>query len=78
MTTLPSPKGYVAGGAEGYRYETAPLGQKVLLLTIGGVCTIGQWYGAYGQYFWGWAPLPSRNREIEAQLGVTSSLANLP
>jgi len=62
----------VAGGAEGFRYEVAPLGQKVLLLTKGGVCVSGQWYGTYGQYFWGWAPLPSRNRAEEARLGITT------
>jgi hypothetical protein len=65
-----SPKGYVAGGLEGFRYEVAPLGQKVLLLTRGGVCVEGRWYGAYGQHFWGWAPLPPRDREIEARLGL--------
>ena len=72
--TPPSPKGYVAGGAEGFRYEMAPMCQKVLLLTTGGVCVTGQWYGKYGQYFWGWAPLPSRDREAEARLGITTKI----
>ena len=65
-----SPKGYVAGGDQEYRYEVGPLGQKVLLLTIGGVCTIGQWSGSFGQYFWGWAPLPTRNKQAEEAHGI--------
>lgn len=62
----------MAGGAEKFRYEVAPLGQKAQLLTIGGVCVVGHWYGKYGQYFWGWAPLASRDREAEARLGITT------
>lgn len=65
----PQPKGYVAGGGK-YTYEVAPLGQKVLLLTAGGVCVEGIWYGAYGQYFWGWAPLPLRDKQVEEALGL--------
>lgn len=68
---MTSPKGYVAGGAESYRYEVAPFGQEVLLLTCGGVCTKGKWYGSYGKFFWGWAPLPSRDRLREAELGLS-------
>lgn len=65
-----NPKGYVTGTRQGFTYEIAPLGQKVLLLTRGGVCVEGKWYGAYGQHFWGWAPLPYREHETEARLGL--------
>lgn len=63
-------KGYVAGGAEAYRYEIAPLGQKVLLLTTTGTCVVGTWYGPYGKHFWGWAPLPKRDKDQEKALGL--------
>lgn len=71
MTT--NPKGYVSDEANEYRYEVAPLGQTVLLLTRGGICTKGVWYGAYGQHFWGWAPLPKRNKALEELLGLSST-----
>jgi hypothetical protein len=75
---LPSPKGYITDDTQEYRYEVAPLGQKVLLLTMGGVCTIGQWSGTYGQFFWGWAPLPKRNKQREEALGLSPSLQKSP
>lgn len=31
--------------------------KKMQLLTIGGICVIGTWYGALGQYFVAHAPL---------------------
>lgn len=31
---------------------------KVLLLTIGGTCVVGQWYGVIGFAFTHWCPLP--------------------
>lgn len=34
------------------------LGAKVLLLTIGGVVVVGQWYGKVGSAFTHWCPLP--------------------
>lgn len=68
-------KGYIAGGGA-YSYEVAPKGQTVLLLTRHGVCIKGTWYGAYGEHFWGWAPLPVRNKEREAELGLTSLKGN--
>jgi hypothetical protein len=37
----------------------------VLLLTQGGVCTIGQWGDPF---FIGWAPLPKRDKAKEALL----------
>ncbi len=73
-----NPKGYVAGGAQPFKYEVAPLAQKVILLTAGGVATIGTWYGPYGKYFWGWAPLPPRNRLLEEQLGLSSTFKETP
>lgn len=42
-----------------WRRERCPHpGAKVLLLTIGGVCIVGQWYGAIGDAFVAWCPLP--------------------
>lgn len=42
-----------------WRYEKCPHpGAKVLLLTIGRTCTVGQWQGAYGFAFVAWCPLP--------------------
>ena len=43
-----------------WRYEKCPHpGAKVLLLTIGGTCIVGQWQGAYGFAFVAWCPLPA-------------------
>lgn len=55
---------YQAGGDE-YLYPLAgdpyPLGgAKVLLLTIGGICTVGHW--PKDGFAIGWLPLPRRNR----------------
>lgn len=42
-----------------WRREVCPhAGAKVLLLTVGRVCVVGHWYGAYGQYFTAWCPMP--------------------
>lgn len=30
----------------------------MFLRTIGGTACVGTWYGAYGQYFIGWMPMP--------------------
>lgn len=44
-----------------WRYEVCPnRGAKVLLLTVGEVCVIGHWYGALGDAFVAWCPLPKR------------------
>ncbi len=64
-----SEKGYVADKTHMYRYPGAgdprpPGGAKVLLLTIGGVCTTGYWGDPF---FIGWAPLPGRNKEKETK-----------
>lgn len=58
MSTLPThlaaPPGQVY-----WRHEVCPNGgAKVLLRTIGGTCVVGQWYGALGQYFTAWSPMP--------------------
>lgn len=73
-----NPKGYVAGGDQRYLYEVAPVGQLVLLLTSGGICTKGIWYGPYGKYFWGWAPLPTGDRLLEEQLGLPFKFEESP
>lgn len=41
-----------------WHYSVPPhVGQKVQLLTVGGVATTGQWTGELGQNFVAWAPL---------------------
>lgn len=70
MTSVPV-KTYVAGGPM-FNYPGAgdakpPGGAKVLLLTRGGVCTIGNWDDSGA--FLGWAPLPKRDKEKESRLG---------
>jgi hypothetical protein len=64
-------KSYLAGG-DAFLYPGAgdpvpPGGAKVLLLTEGGVCTIGHWNND-GFFFLGWAPLPKRDKQKEAML----------
>jgi hypothetical protein len=52
---------YVAAppGEVYWRHEVCPhKGAEVLLRNVGGVCTKGQWYGALGQYFIAWSPMP--------------------
>ena len=56
---------YIAGDAV-YRYPGAgddlpPAGAKVLILTEGGMCIIGQWRS--DSDFVAWAPMPRRNPE---------------
>lgn len=36
---------------------------KMLLRTIGGPAAIGNWYGALGEYFTAWCPLPTDSTE---------------
>ena len=45
-------------------------GAKVLLLTIGGVAALGPWTDD-GRYI-AWAPLPSRNHQLETETGIAS------
>lgn len=68
MTSTPH-KSYAAGDSW-WRYpragdEPAPYGAKCLILTIGGVCTVGQWRD--GDCI-AWSPMPKRNRDKEQQL----------
>lgn len=67
---------YVAGGAA-YLYPAAgddkpPNGAKVLLLTRGGVCIVGNWPKGHDDngtgFFLGWAPLPKRDKVKEGLL----------
>lgn len=54
-----------------WRYEVPrATDAKVLLLTVGRVAVTGQWAGALGEYFVAWAPLPRRDKEQEARLGL--------
>lgn len=59
---------YLAGGQEFYYPHAGdplpPVGTKVLILTQGGVCTVGNW-GM--EWCVGWLPLPKRNMEKEGQ-----------
>ncbi len=53
-------KDYVAGQAY-WRYEVPPeRGAKCLLLTVGGVCIVGRWYGELGENFVAWSPMPKK------------------
>lgn len=67
---MTAPQGYVAGG-DAFLYpgagdERPPGGAKVLLLTQGGICVIGQWKDKSDLL--GWAPLPKRDKEKEKLL----------
>lgn len=69
MTSTPVVS-YVAGGPT-FNYPAAgdpvpPGGAKVLLLTIGGICIVGQWNTSHGAI--GWAPLPKRDKAKEASI----------
>ncbi len=71
MNELP----YIAGDPD-YRYpaagdEPAPAGTKCLVLTCGGICTVGHWVeGSLA-----WAPLPKRNREKEDRINADKRAA---
>ena len=63
---------YIAGGTK-FLYpragdEEPPPSAKVLLLTIGGICTVGQWNNK--GFYTGWHPLPKRDKEKEEKLNV--------
>jgi len=63
-----SARSYVATKHALYLYpragdERPPGGAKVLLLTSGGICVIGQWKDE--PWCIGWHPLPGRDREKE-------------
>lgn len=54
-----------------WRYERPhSTDAKVFLLTVGRVAVVGQWYGALGEAFIAWAPMPRRDKEQEARLGL--------
>ena len=38
---------------------------KMLLLNLGGVAVMGNWYGKLGEHFLGWCPLPKRHKGLE-------------
>lgn len=62
---------YIAGHAE-YRYPLAGddpperSDAKVLLLTAGGICTIGHWDG--NPHFIAWSPMPKRDKLKEEKI----------
>lgn len=41
---------------------------KMLLLNLGGVAIIGNWYGQLGEHFLAWCPLPKRDKVAERQV----------
>ena len=43
--------------------KTCPIGPKVLLLTVGGVCVVGELAG-HSNAFTHWAPLPRQERRV--------------
>lgn len=56
-------KAYIAAapGEIYWRYEVCPhIGSKVLLLTTGGICIIGHWYGELNKTFVAWCPMPKK------------------
>jgi len=54
-----------------WRYEVPKSSDaKVLLLTVGRVAVVGNWYGPIGKAFIAWAPLPKRDKEQEARMGL--------
>lgn len=54
------------GGESYWRYGiSAPLGEKLLLLTVGGVAVIGNWQGMMGDMYLAWSYLPKRDKEAE-------------
>lgn len=58
-------KGYLSSANPEWVYEVAPKGEKVSLLTIGGMQTTGLWDGEYGFAFIAYAPLLKGNKFIE-------------
>lgn len=40
-----------------WHFSTPPAGRELQLLTICGICVLGNWCGKVGQYFTAWAPL---------------------
>lgn len=54
-----------------FRYPEAgdplpPSNTKLLLLTRGGICIVGQW--VVDGFFVAWSPMPKRNKEKESLL----------
>jgi hypothetical protein len=62
-------KTHVTGDHIAWSY-TKPLhgGAKSLLLTIGGILITGNWHGEVGEHFLAWAPMPRRDKALEAEL----------
>lgn len=40
-----------------WHFSAPPEGHELQLLTICGICVLGEWCGNVGQYFTAWAPL---------------------
>lgn len=54
-----------------WRYSVPPrTDSKMLLLNLGGVAIIGSWYGAVGEHFLAWCPLPKRDKGLEVSIGL--------
>lgn len=59
---------YAAATVVQWQYNLPTRRCKMLLLSIGGVLVTGDWYGALGEYFFAWAPMPKRDHELERKL----------
>jgi len=59
-----------------WRYEVpSRTDSKMLVLTIGGMCVVGSWYGRLGEHFIAWSPMPKRDHVLESVLGVDCAWA---
>lgn len=71
--TVKNLKSYLTGATEEiyWRYEEPEhKSAKCLLLTVGRVAVIGQWYGKLGEAFVAYSPMPKRDKEREEKLGL--------
>lgn len=69
MTTEAGGEPHLASNDVGWRYPQAgdpypPTGTKLLLLTRGGICIVGQWIA--DGFFVAWSPMPKRDKAKEA------------
>ncbi len=60
---IPADTNYVSAPLyrQEWHFSTPPAGRPLQLLTIGGICVVGNWCGKVGQYFTAWAPLVAQD-----------------
>jgi len=62
-------KGYLTTQALKFNYkDPAPRATKINILTAGNMCITSDWQDGLGHK--GWSPLPSRDKEVEKELGL--------